>query len=111
MGQAFAASVLVLTLITIHWFCLISCLHVCAWQSAALEYLLVRSDLREECVKECEDIARRMNLHEKAFFAAGDMREVKQTVDRFRSSCVNGSKLRFGGMFTSIPFWTLETVS
>ena len=71
-----------------------------------------QSDLREECIKECEDIAQRLNLHDKAFFAAGDMREVKQTVHRFCSSRLDGNDpIRFGGMFTSIPFWNLETVS
>ena len=72
--------------------------------------MLVRSDLRDDCVKECEDIAQKLNLNDKAFFAAGDMREVKQTVERFRSSFGGGDTIRFGGMFTSIPFWTLETV-
>ena len=73
---------------------------------------LIGSDLREDCVKECEHIAKRLKLDDKAFFAAGDMRVVKQTVDRFRSSRLDrDGTIRFGGMFTSIPFWNLETVS
>ena len=70
------------------------------------------SDLREECIKECKDIARTLKLHNKAFFAVGDMRDVKQTVHTFRSSKLGSDgKVHFGGMFTSVPFWKLETVS
>ena len=73
---------------------------------------MLGSDLRESCIKECKDIARKLRLDDKAFFTAGNMRDVKQTVDRFRSSRLEkDGMIKFGGMFTSVPFWNLEIVS
>ena len=66
-------------------------------------------DLRLACVTECEAIAQRLNLSDKAKFATGDMRDVPATVERFRGAHPRGSEIQFGGMFTSIPFWRLET--
>ena len=38
------------------------------------------------------------------------MRDVEATVAKFRNSRrAKGPPIQFGGMFTSIPFWKLET--
>jgi 2-polyprenyl-3-methyl-5-hydroxy-6-metoxy-1,4-benzoquinol methylase len=76
-------------------------------------------DLRAACIEECTAIATRLNLSSKANFATGDMRNVRDTVTRFRTALLtksvtarsdgcghpNATQPKFGGMFTSIPFW------
>ena len=67
-------------------------------------------DLRPSCITECQAIASRLKLQDRAFFACGDMRDVETTVAKFRNSRrAKGPPIQFGGMFTSIPFWKLET--
>jgi hypothetical protein len=84
-------------------------------------------DLRRDCVEECVAIARRLcqrgtfPVGGRTEFREGDMRDVEQTIARFvreeqqpheqeeaAQEEAEPAVVRFGGMFTSIPFWTLE---
>jgi hypothetical protein len=61
-------------------------------------------DLRQVCVTECCKLATKLGLSNMAHFAKGDMRDVETSVRTFR----NHHHAKFGGLFTSIPFWKLE---
>jgi hypothetical protein len=65
-------------------------------------------DLRADCTEAGESAAEALGLGDRAHFATGDMRLAQHTVQEWAAS--NDREVpRFGGMFTSIPFWKLET--
>jgi preprotein translocase subunit YajC len=77
-------------------------------------------DLRQDCIDECQQIASRCFDSRtqpeavKPYFRRGDMRNVPETVRKFRAEMAavpgaGSSAVRFGAIFTSIPFWKLET--
>lgn len=86
----------------------------CGWSSLGI-------DLRPECVAECREIAASCTFNGAAEFCVGDMVNTEQVVKQWRkeraaayatqanSAAMSPPSVRFGGLFTSIPFWKLET--
>lgn len=68
-------------------------------------------DLRPECTDAGRCAAEKLGVSDKAFFHPGDMRTVPKTVAAFAKTRKRQQlpAPRYGGMFTSIPFWKLET--
>eukprot|EP01050_Picozoa_sp_SAG11_P006495 SAG11_NODE_506_length_8881_cov_10.836825_3_plen_102_part_00 len=67
-------------------------------------------DLRPEAVQECRGLAKALKLEDRCHFLEGDIRETDTVVNlAIRANAKVRPPGGFGGLFTSIPFWKLES--